>query len=364
MKNSILNTRFNNSIQRNFTKILNARVNEYFKSRNLGRYANSEMILKTFVMFGLYFIPYSFVMAGWFQNNWVFYILQIFMGIGLAGIGLSVMHDANHGAYSRNRQINRILGYSLNLVGANATNWKIQHNVKHHTYTNVEHHDEDIFPKGGVIRLSPNSDRKKVHRYQHIYVWFLYGLMTITWITYKDFIQLLGYTKDGILKRQQPVAKAWTWLVGTKLFYYGYILILPMIFSPYNWIMILLGFLVMHYVAGFILAIVFQPAHVVEENHFELVNDKQFIDENWLVYQLKTTCNFAPKNRLLSWYVGGLNYQIEHHLFPNICHVHYRKISKIVRETAQEFNLPYRSFETFWDALISHGRMLKTLGRA
>lgn len=364
MNSNVLRTKFNNSLQRDFTKVLNSRVNDYFKSRNLGRHANFEMIFKSVVMFGLYFVPFGLILGGWMSNGWVFFGLQIVMGVGLAGIGLSVMHDANHGAYSKNRLVNTIIGYSLNLIGSNATNWKIQHNVKHHTYTNIEHHDEDIFPKGGVIRLSPNSDRKKVHKYQHIYAWFLYGLMTISWIAVKDFKQLLEYTKDGLLKRQQPIAKAWTWLISTKLFYYTYILALPMLISPYSWWMILLGFLVMHYVAGFILAVVFQPAHVIEHNHFPLPDENDVVNDNWLAHQLKTTCNFAPRNKVLSWYVGGLNYQIEHHLFPNICHVHYRKIAKIVRETAMEFNLPYRSYDTFWRALVSHGKMLKMLGRA
>ena len=192
MNTSAIKTRFNNTLSPDFSKALNIRVNEYFKSRNMGRHANWEMILKSLAMFTMYFLPYGLVLAGWMESGLVFFGLQIVMGVGLAGIGLSVMHDANHGAYSRNRLINRVIGYSLNLVGANATNWKIQHNVKHHTYTNVDHHDEDIMTKGGIIRLSPHSDRKKIHKYQHIYAWFIYGLMTISWIAVKDFKQLVG----------------------------------------------------------------------------------------------------------------------------------------------------------------------------
>ena len=360
---SVLKTRFNNGVRKDFSKALNTRVNDYFKKNRLGRHANFEMILKSVAMFAAYFVPYGLVIGGWMESGWTLFGLQIIMGIGLAGIGLSVMHDANHGAYSKNRMVNKIIGYSINLVGANATNWKIQHNVKHHTYTNVDEHDEDIMPKGGLIRLSPHTDKKNVHKYQHIYAWFMYGLMTISWIVVKDFPQLFGYTKDGLLKKQQPVAKAWTWLIGTKLFYYAYVIVIPMVFSPYAWWMIILGFLTMHYVGGFILAIVFQPAHVIEGNSYPKPDEKDFIDENWTVHQLKTTCNFAPKNKLLSWYVGGLNYQIEHHLFPNVCHVHYRKIAKIVKETAEEFNVPYNSYDTFWSALKSHGKMLHSLGR-
>jgi len=356
--------RFNNKLQADFSKTLTRRVNEYFKSRNISKHGNGEMVIKSAVMFALYFIPYAFVLSGLFTSLWIFFGLQVIMGFGLAGIGLAVMHDANHGAYSKHPWVNKLIGYSLNLVGGNATNWKIQHNVKHHTYTNVDGHDEDVAPKGGILRLSPNSERKPIHKYQHIYAWFIYGLMTISWIAVKDIRQLITYTQNGLLRKQQPVVRAWTWLLTTKLFYYIYILAIPMIFSPFSWWALILGFLVMHYVAGFILAIVFQPAHVIEQNEFPNPDDSNTLQENWMVHQLKTTCNFAHKNRLLSWYVGGLNYQVEHHLFPTICHVHYRKLSKIVRETAQEYGFPYKSYDTFRGAIVAHGKMLYALGRS
>jgi linoleoyl-CoA desaturase len=360
---SILSTRFDNSLQKEFSKALNARVSAYFKDRKEGRYANAEMIIKTIFMFLLYWTPFAVVLSGAVTAGWLYFLLMIVMGFGLAGIGLSVMHDANHGAYSKNRWVNKLIGYSMNLVGGNATNWKIQHNVKHHTYTNIHGHDEDVSPKGGILRLSPNCDKKTIHKYQHIYAWFLYGLMTISWIGVKDITQLVGYTKDGMLKKQQPIGKAWVWIILTKLVYYSYVLVLPLIFSPFSWWMVLLGFLVMHYVAGFILAIIFQPAHVMEVNEFPIPNEDHLVEENWSVHQLKTTCDFAQNSRIFSWYVGGLNFQIEHHLFPNICHVHYRKIAKIVRETAEEFNMPYKTYRTFWSALVGHGKMLYALGR-
>lgn len=359
----VVHIKFNNNVRKEFSKVLNVRVNAYFKNHNEGRYANAEMILKSVCMFTLYFLPYAFILSGLFTAGWVFFLLQLVMGIGLAGIGLSVMHDANHGAYSRNRLVNRIISYSLNLVGANATSWKIQHNVKHHTYTNITDHDEDISPKGGIIRLSPNSGKKKIYKFQYIYAWFAYGLMTISWMVIKDVKQLIGYTRNGMLAKQQPVVKAWTWMITTKIFYFTYILVIPMLFSPFSWWMVLLGWIAMHYIAGVILAIIFQPAHVIEGNEFPLPDEKHLVNENWTIHQMKTTCNFAQSNKLLSWYAGGLNYQIEHHLFPNVCHVHYRKIAKIVRETANEFNVPYNSYKTFWSALVSHGKMLYSLGR-
>ncbi|NQZ76722.1 MAG: acyl-CoA desaturase [Ekhidna sp.] len=355
--------RFKNSLHEEFNKTLNNRVNQYFKDSKYGRYANKEMIFKTVFMFTLYLAPYFLFLFGVVQNIWVFYLMSFLMGLGKAGIGLSVMHDANHGAYSRKPWVNKLIGYSLNFVGGNATNWKIQHNVKHHTYTNVTGMDEDISPKGGILRFDPNTIRKSHHKWQYIYAWFLYGLMTMSWIIVKDILQLVQYTKDGMLKKQTNVTRAWVWLILTKIFYYSYILALPLLFTSLPWYHIVLGFLLMHYVAGFTLAIIFQPAHVMEDHDFTDVKDSNLVEENWAVHQLKTTCNFAQKNKPLSWFAGGLNYQIEHHLFPNVCHVHYKKISKIVKSTAAEYNIPYRSYPTFLSALRLHAKMLYALGR-
>ncbi len=356
--------RFKNSSHEEFASTLNKRVNQYFKNSKFSRYANTEMVIKTIFMFALYFVPYFMFLFGVVTHVWVFYLMAILMGFGKAGIGLSVMHDANHGAYSKKRWVNNVIGYSMNLIGGNATNWKIQHNVKHHTYTNVVGMDEDVTPGGNVLRFNPYAPMKKHHRWQHIYAWFLYGLMTMSWIVVKDITQLAEYTRDGLLKKQaKSITRAWIWLLATKLFYYSYILALPILFTPFAWYHILFGFIIMHYIAGFTLGVIFQPAHVMEENSFEDAQATDTIEENWTVHQLKTTCNFAHKNRLLSWYVGGLNYQIEHHLFPNVCHVHYRKISKIVRATAEEYGIPYKSYPSFRSALLSHGKMLYALGR-
>lgn len=356
--------RFKNSLHEEFNKTLNQRVNQYFKDSKNGRHANIEMVIKSIFMFSLYLVPYFMFLLGVVQSVWVFYLMAFLMGLGKAGIGLSVMHDANHGAYSKKKWVNDLIGYSLNLVGANATNWKIQHNVKHHTYTNVSGMDEDISPKGGILRFDPHSPVKKHHKWQHIYAWFLYGLMTMSWILVKDWVQLKEYTKDGLLAKQsKSVTRSWIWLIITKVFYYSYILALPILFTSLPWYHILAGFILMHYVAGFSLACIFQPAHVMEDHDFANVENTDIVEQNWAVHQLKTTCNFAQKNKPLSWFAGGLNYQIEHHLFPNVCHVHYRKIAKIVKATAEEYNIPYRSYPTFMSALVSHGKMLHSLGR-
>jgi linoleoyl-CoA desaturase len=345
-----------------FTSILNKRVNEYFKNNNVSRHGNGEMFFKTFFMFAAYLLPYALIIAG-VITSWPAIIAGVFvMGLGLAGIGLSVMHDANHGAYSKIKWVNKLLGYSLNFVGANAFNWKVQHNVLHHSFTNVVEEDEDISPRG-VLRLTPHSEWKRIHKYQFIYAWFLYGLMTIVWLFFKDFTRLIMYHKNGMVRKQKAnIVREWAILVGTKIGYVGYIFIIPLVFTPLLWWQVILGVIIMHYIAGFILAAIFQPAHVVEGTEYPLPDDNHMLENTWAVHQLLTTTNFANKSKLFSWYVGGLNFQIEHHLFPNVCHVHYRKLSNIVRQTATEFGLPYKSLPTFYHALRGHARILKQLG--
>ena len=349
--------------RQDFFVTLNKRVNEYFKANNISRHANTEMKIKTIFMFMLYFVPFALILSGAFTNLGVLFLLCVVMGFGIGGIGLSVMHDANHGAYSNKPWLNNLLGYSLNLIGASAFNWKLQHNVLHHTYTNIHEADEDISPRG-VLRMHPDSAWKGIHKFQHIYAWFLYGLMTLVWVFVKDYMRLINYHNIGLTKKQKAnIAVEWAVLIGTKLIYFAYIFVLPSIMLPFlSWWHILIGFFTMHYLAGFILAIIFQPAHVIEGTEYPLPNDEGQLENNWAIHQMLTTTNFANNAKAFSWYVGGLNYQVEHHLFPNICHVHYRNIAPILKTTAEEFGVPYKSEPTFISALIGHAKLLKFLG--
>jgi linoleoyl-CoA desaturase len=345
-----------------FFSTLNQRVNEYFKSNNISRYANAEMKLKTVVMYSIYLLPYILMITGVVNNAWAMFLMCLIMGFGLAGIGLSVMHDANHGGYSNKSWVNNLLGFSLNIVGGNAFNWKVQHNVLHHTYTNIHDVDEDISPRG-ILRMTPHGEWKFFHRFQHMYAWFFYGLLTLVWVLVKDFMRIIRYHKDGMVKKQRAnIITEWTILIASKIFYASYIFVLPALLLPVAWWQILIGFVAMHYVGGFILAIIFQPAHVIDGTEYPMPNDEGKMENCWAIHQLLTTTNFANKNRILNWYVGGLNFQVEHHLFPNICHVHYRKISHIVQRTAEEYGLPYKSEPTFIGALVGHAKLLKQLG--
>jgi linoleoyl-CoA desaturase len=347
---------------RDFSNTLNKRVSDYFKSNDIQRHGNREMAIKTIFMFSIYFVPYLLIVTGVISGTWPLIALLLAMSIGTAGIGLSVMHDANHGAYSKTGWVNTLIGYSLNLVGASSFTWKIQHNVLHHTFTNVHEEDEDISPRG-LLRLTPHSPWKWIHKYQYIYAWFFYGLMTIVWLSFKDFARIIRYQRNGLVKKQKAnIWREWLVLLATKFIYAGYIFVIPVLFTPFAWWQILIAVGAMHYVAGFLLAIIFQPAHVIEGAEFPLPANDNTFQTNWAVHQLMTTTNFGNRSRWFSWYVGGLNFQIEHHLFPNICHVHYRAIQPIVKKTAEEFGLPYKSTRTFLEAVIKHAKLLKQLG--
>ncbi|MES2587862.1 MAG: acyl-CoA desaturase [Bacteroidota bacterium] len=358
---SLKNITFSKSHNADFYKTLQSRVRDYFKEKNISRFANTDMVLKTIFMVALYVVPFTLIVT-YFENTWMIVLMWVLMGFGMAGVGLSIMHDANHGAYSKNKHVNHVLGLLINLAGGSAINWRIQHNVLHHTYTNISGMDDDINP-GKVMRFSPNEERLKMHRFQHVYAWFFYGLMTLMWCTVKDYRQAFKYNKQGLMKTQNTtLGKLLFQVTFGKILYYAVIFTLPLMFSPLSWWATILCFLMMHFIAGLILGMIFQPAHVVPTSNYPVPDDSGVVDADWAVSQLFNTANFAPKARLLSWYVGGLNFQIEHHLFPNICHVHYKKLAKIVRETAEEYNLPYISQTTFADALREHTKMLRDLG--
>ena len=316
-------------------------------------------------MFSLFLLPYFLMVFGVIENHWLMFFMTMIMGVGMAGIGLSIMHDANHGAFSKYKWLNKIMSFSMEILGGSNLNWRIQHNVLHHTYTNVTDHDEDIDPPLFMLRFSPHSPHHKIHRFQHLYAWFFYGMMTLFWYLTKDYQQAYRYKKKGLIEAQGVTFGQHMFrIVFFKLIYTGIFLFLPMYFGGASWLTNVLGFLMMQFICGLILAMIFQPAHIVPTSTFPMPNNSGVVEADWAVSQLYNTANFAPKAKLFSWYVGGLNYQVEHHLFPDICHVHYRKIAPIVKATAAEYNIPYYSQKTFLDALKAHFQMLYHLGNA
>ena len=355
--------RFSKEKDSEFVKELKLRVNNYFQEKGITRFANPAMVVKTIAMFSMLFVPYFLMIFGVVSNVWLVMICWVAIGLAVAGIGMSVMHDANHGAYSRHKLVNKILGRMIDLVGGNATNWKIQHNLLHHTFTNINDIDGDI-DAGALMRFNKDQRWYKFHKYQHLYAWVLYGLMTIQWMTYKDFFQMIRFRKQNLDKAvKRAFWKEYTIMVLIKMFYYTYMVIIPIIVLPFAWWQVVLFVLLMQFTTGFTLATTFQLAHVMPNTEF-LVPDKNFsLEDNWTVHQLKTTTDFAQNSKLISWYIGGLNFQVEHHLFPNICHIHYKKIAKIVEETSKEYGIIYNKIPTMFQALKEHALLLKKLGK-
>lgn len=355
--------RFVNESKSGFSATLRKRVNQYFKDNNISQHANGGMVVKTIILLALFLGPF---VATVFYNPGPWFLLCMFsiMGFAMAGIGMSIMHDANHGAYSSNATTNRWVGYALNLIGGMVYNWKIQHNVLHHNYTNITGLDDDIDDKL-TCKFSPNSksEHRTIHRFQFIYAFLLYSILTLYWVVLKDFVQHKRYKEYGLQKLTPwQNFKMLATTVFLKLAYLSYILLLPVYVGGYSWLVVIGGFLILHAIAGMILSVVFQMAHCVDETSFPLPNEENKIMEDWAIHQMRTTMNFSHKHWFITWYVGGLNYQVEHHLFPSICHVHYPALSDIVRETANEFNVPYLSAPTFGAALRSHIRALKKFG--
>lgn len=345
-----------------FFAVLRQRVQAHFKNNNISPNANFAMYFKTVFMLSLYIVPFVLVYTQFWAPPWVLWLAYCAMGVGVVGIGMSIMHDAIHQSYSKHGWINRFLGYSLNLIGGSDFTWKVQHNHLHHTYTNIYGIDEDIDDKP-ILRLSPWGKWQALHRFQHIYAAFMYMLATISWVLMKDIKQIIRYNRTG-MTAQLGHSPRWELfvIVANKIAYFTVTLVLPLVLLDYAWWHILVGFLLMHFIAGFIMTLVFQLAHIVEPTDHPKLNDDGNIENTWAIHQLETTADFARGNSFISWWVGGLNYQVEHHLFPQICHVHYPEVSKIVEQTTKEFGVAYHVFPDFWSAVRSHFASLKQIG--
>lgn len=358
----IAKPKFNKTNQPDFFKVLNTRINQYFRENDLSKKANLDMVFKTIFMLSLYFIPFTLILTGLFNAFWPNMLLWLFMGLGMAGIGLCVMHDANHESYSSNKSINKIIGFVINFMGCFHGTWKIQHNVLHHSYTNIHGFDEDS--DNEVMRFSPNQSSKAIYRYQAYYAPFLYCLMSLNRFLVKDFTQVFKFRERGLLAGEGlTFTSALLQILFHKTWYIILTIVIPVFFVGLSFGQVILGFLLMHFVCGIILALIFQSAHIIEETDFFVPDQEGNVENNWAIHQVKTTANFANTSSLFSWLIGGLNYQIEHHLFPNICHVHYKNISNIVKHTTQEFDLPYHQHTTFYGALKSHFTHLNQLGK-
>ncbi len=355
--------KFSAQVKPEFINELREEVKIFLETNRLSKYGNAQMVVKTIFMLLVYMGPYFLMLSGVVSSVPGVLLCWVIMGIGMAGVGMGVMHDANHGTFAKNRSVNSFFTKSLYLLGGFPPTWQHQHNTLHHGFTNVEGHDEDI---GGIaiLRFSPHRPLYKIHRFQYLYAWFFYGLMTISWSTIKDFGQLRLFKASGAtLANNTTYRQLYMRMIFGKIFYYIIFMVIPLFVLTVPWYWVVLSFLAMHFICGVILGAIFQTAHVVTSSAYPLPDENGNIENSWAIHQLQTTSDYSPNNPIFSWLIGGLNYQVEHHLFPNISHIHYHKIAPIVREKAEKFGLPYHVHPSFYLAVGNHVKMLKNLGR-
>jgi len=352
--------KFINTNQSAFFATARKRVEAYFTERGISKNANKAMWAKSVFFLLGFFSLYGLILSGWL-NSWAMLGIALMLGAFAALIGFNICHDAIHGAFSKSSKVNQALSYLFYLIGANPYLWNISHNIVHHTYTNIPGHDEDIEIAPGLIRLDESEKVNKIQRYQHLYAFGLYSLASLSWVLRKDYVKFFR-RKIGQHSARHPKREYFN-LFFYKMLHYFLFIGVPMLVVELTWWQAALGFLAMHLAEGVVMGLVFQLAHVVEGTDFPVPNEEGNMEEAWAAHQMKTTANFAPKSALAGFLLGGLNRQIEHHLFPKVCHIHYPAISLIVSQTATEFGLPYRESPTFWLAILSHYRVLRKLGK-
>jgi linoleoyl-CoA desaturase len=341
-----------------FRSALRRQVEQYFADSGLRPRDCPQMYMKSAIMLagfaGLY-VWLVFAAATW----WVALPVAVLLGLALAAVGFNIQHDGGHRAYSEHPWVNRLAATTLDLLGGSSYIWARKHNSIHHSLTNITGQDDDI-DVGFLGRLSPHQRRRKLHRGQHWYLWILYGFLAIKWHVLDDFRDVLT-GRIGTHRFPRPRGRDLAKFVGGKAFFFTLAIGLPLLWHP--WWIVLVFYGVASFVEGVALSVVFQLAHCVEEADFPLPSaDTNRITHPWAEHQVQTTVDFAPHNRLLSWYIGGLNFQIEHHLFPQICHVHYPALAARIQQTCREFGLRYNVNRTFRAAVASHFRWLRRMG--
>lgn len=343
-----------------FYQTLNHRVNAHFKTHNKHKYANKQMVFKSILFLSGTITLYLLFIS----NQFTFLQLlpvAILLGWFKALTGISIGHDAIHGAYASSQKTNHLLGHIFDLLGVNPYTWRITHNIVHHTYTNIPEHDYDIEVSPKLLRMSPKGILLPHMRFQQYYAFILYGFSSIFRAFSQEYVKFFS-RKLGGYDCPKPPLKEYIHLFFWRFLFYTLFLAVPLMRLSLSWYQVLFLFVVMMFTQGLFLGVVFQLAHIVEKTSFPEANEKGTLEHTWATHQMLTTANFAVQNPVVNFFCGGLNTQIEHHLFPHICHIHYPSIAPIVAQTAEEYGIPYHEYTTFCSALKSHFRKLKEFG--
>ena len=345
--------------QHNFRKTLNDRVNAYLRENKLPARDVPMMYVKTAISLAWWLAAYLLLLLGHFPPL-VNVVLCLVWTLAIGAIGFNVMHDANHGGYSNHPRINKLFSLSAEMLGMSGFRWRTKHNVWHHTYTNIAGFDDDV-ETYGLMRLTPRIPWKPLYKAQAWYFPVIYSFIALDFIMRDFMMAFVGKSDNNHVYPKMTTADKITFWVG-KLFFFMIMFGLPLLVFP--WWQVLIGFFIVMMTLGLVLGVVFQLAHISGDADFpEPVGDPLHIENEWAMHQVQTTADFAPRNKLLSWYIGGLNFQVEHHLLPHVCHLNYPRIAPIVRQTCEEFGMRYVSYPTWRKAFAAHWHELRFLAQ-
>lgn len=346
-------------VKTSFYKTLREAVEVYFVENKVSKKGNIELHIKTALLLLFFVLTYTSIM--FFDTRVFILVLEtLFLAAVTASIGFCVMHDASHNAYSEKDWINNLLVLTDELLGVSSDQWIVKHREIHHAFTNTDH-DGDL-EAGWFFRFHFLQKWRPIHKYQHYYAVFFYGLLYGVWIWKNDFQKYFSGNIHGKKVKLKPWGHVRFW--SGKVFHFTTMILVPLYFLGWGKTLLFYGLYV--FVTGVLLSVVFQLAHITQKTIFPAQEEgsTEITEDSWAALQVRTTCNFAMENIWARVLLGGLNFQIEHHLFPQISHVHYPKIQPIVFRICQEYEVEYNSFETMKASVVSHLLKLEELGAA
>lgn len=350
-------------VRTDFGRELKRRVDAYFETQGVPKHGGKTMVRKAVAIFAWLGASWTAMLVSFavFELGWLVSLaFAVSAGLAMAAIGMAVQHDGGHAAFAGSKQGNRRAAVALDFLGASSYVWKAKHGHIHHTYPNIVGTDDDISLEP-LARMAPGQPRRGYHRFQQLYMWFLYCFIGIKWWLFDDFVQV-HQQKIGETPLAKPKGNEALIFWGMKVVHGIWGVVIPVLVV--GWLPAIVFYVTAQFVMGITLAVVFQLAHCVEEAEFLVPEHHEgHLRLDFSAHQLATTVDFAQDSKLISWFVGGLNFQAEHHLFPRISHIHYPAIAPIVRQTCAEFGVPYKVHASLGSALRSHYRWLRHLGR-
>ena len=351
--------KFGKDLGTEFYHELTHRVQLELASSESGRYANRRMIMKVGFYLLSFIVLYTLLLSTSF-NLVLFYILYLAMGLNVLFIGFNISHDAAHNAIFKSRKLNEMLYFiSFNLQGNNGYIWKKYHIESHHVYTNVYGSDIDVV-KNPLLRMTKAQPHRPWHKYQYIYAPFLYLFYSINWFFVRDLLLVFRKSARTINLGKIP-NKEIAILVVNKLLYLTYMVVIPVIVLPFGLVPVLIAFILNHFMVSLVFCGVLGCSHLADETYHYTEADESRVDDSWATLQLRTSLDYNADSPLANFFLGGFNAHTLHHLFPNICHIHYLKMVPILRQTAKEYGLTYNE-APYSHAIRSHFKFLRKMG--